>query len=716
MSNITTERTDAGARVFTKVLILNGLGCASCAAKIEAAVGKLPGVTGASVSFATKKLIIKADSSHVLDTIAPKAEQIAQGIEDGIRVTEEASGHEHQDGEDALSPFALARLVIGAVLFFAALLLRLDARLELFMYGAACLLAGVDVFVKAAKNIAHGHVFDENFLMGIAAIGAFAIGEYPEGAAVMLFYEIGELLQDSAVGRSRKAIAALMDIRPDFANVKDGDMVIRRTPQEVPVGALIVVRPGERVPLDGTVTDGRSMLDTSALTGESVPREAEPGSEVLSGSINKNGLLTIRVTKPYGESTVVKILELVENAASKKATTENFITKFARYYTPAVVVAALLIAVLPPLFVAGESFSEWVNRALVFLVASCPCALVISIPLGYFGGIGGASANGILVKGGNYLEALSRVETVVFDKTGTLTKGVFEVTSVCPTVDLTPDALLEYAAYAESFSSHPISTSLVRKYGGAVNKADVTAVCELPGFGVSATVRGRAVIAGSAKLMQQESIVYMTPEETGTIVHVAVDGTYAGYIVISDELKDDSISALCRLREAGVAKLVMLTGDNRAAAEKIGRELGLDEVHAELLPDGKVAAVEALEAQLKPGNKLVFVGDGINDAPVLARADIGVAMGGIGSDAAIEAADVVLMTDEPSKLVAAIKVARKTRTVVLQNIVFALAVKAAVLILGAGGLATIWEAVFADVGVALIAVINAVRTMRVKLD
>jgi Cd2+/Zn2+-exporting ATPase len=701
-------------RIYTKVLVLNGLGCANCAAKIEKAVGELPGVTAARLSYATTRLTIEAESGRALEKAARQAAQIARSVEDGINVTED-TGERNAEEPAVFGRFDVLRLIAGAALFFAALLLRLDARIELVMYILACAVSGGDVLLKAVKNIARGHVFDENFLMGLAAVVAFAIGEAPEGAAVMLFYQVGELLQASAVGKSRRAIASLMDIRPDYANVKTGDEILRRSPGEVAVGELIVIRPGERVPLDGTVEDGRSLLDTSALTGESVPRDVEPGNAVLSGSINKSGLLTVRVTKPYGESTVAKILELVENAASKKAATENFITKFARYYTPAVVVAALLIAFVPPLS-AGASLGEWVNRALVFLVASCPCALVISIPLGYFGGIGGASSNGILIKGGNYLEALSRVETVVFDKTGTLTKGVFKVTHLRPASGLDADALLEYAAYAESFSSHPIAASVAAAFGKEIDKNAVTAAGELPGFGVRATVRGRTVSAGNARLMKQVGVAYLEPDEAGTIVHVAVDGAYAGYIVISDEVKDDSREALRRLRASGVGRLVMLTGDNRDTAERIGRELGLDEVRAELLPDGKVAAVEELEAQLKPGGKLVFVGDGINDAPVLARADIGVAMGGVGSDAAIEAADVVLMTDEPSKLVTAVKIARKTHTVVIQNIVFALAVKAVVLILGAGGLANIWEAVFADVGVAILAVLNAVRTMRFKAE
>jgi Cd2+/Zn2+-exporting ATPase len=695
-------------RIYSKVLILSGLGCASCAGKIEKAVAALPGVTGARLNFATGRLTVEAGTQSALEGIAKKAGRIAREYEDGVRVSEESPAE-----QETFSTLHKVRLALGAALFFSAVLLRPEGWAALALYLAVCLTAGGDVFLRAAKNIARGQVFDENFLMGIAAIGAFAIGEYPEGAAVMLFYQVGELLQAHAVGRSRRAIAELLDIRPDYADVKQGDQLVRMRPEEVAVGAEIVVRPGERIPLDGTVTDGVSMLDTSALTGESVPREAAPGGEVLSGSINKSGLLTIRVTKPFGESTVMKILSLVENAAAKKAPTENFISKFARYYTPAVVIAALLIAFGPPL-AAGLGLSVWVNRALVFLVASCPCALVISVPLGYFGGIGGASRNGILVKGGNYLEALGSVETVVFDKTGTLTKGVFKVTQVQPVDGVTEETLLELAAHAESYSTHPIAASVIAAWGQTPEQGAVTSVSEVPGHGVIAAVRGRTVVAGSARLLDREGIAHPAALSAGTVVHVACDGAYMGHLVISDELKDDSPLTAEKLRQAGVARLVMLTGDSRAAAENVAARLGFDEVRAELLPDGKVAAVEELQAQQRPGGKLVFVGDGINDAPVLARADIGVAMGGVGSDAAIEAADIVLMTDEPSKLATAMKIAQKTRRVIRQNIIFALVVKAAVLALGAAGLATVWAAVFADVGVALLAVLNAVRTMRVK--
>jgi len=530
----------------------------------------------------------------------------------------------------------------------------------------------------------------------------------------MLFYQAGEFFQDIAVNRSRRSIAALMDIRPDYANLKVGNEVKKTAPGEVRVGDIIIVKPGERVPLDGRVTEGNSMLDTSALTGESVPREALAGSEVLSGSVNINGLLTIEVTKEFGESTVSRILDLVQNAGSRKARTENFITKFARYYTPIVVFVAAALAVVPPLVIRGAGFSEWIYRALLFLVVSCPCALVISIPLGFFGGIGGASKNGILIKGSNYLEALSSTDIVVFDKTGTLTKGVFKVTGVRAAGGIPEVDIIEYAAYAESYSGHPIARSIIDAYGRDIDKNEITEYDEIAGYGIAATVKGRKVLAGNARLMKKENVFFEDAPDAGTIVHIAVDGRYAGHIVISDEVKDDSKSAIQALRDMGVRKLVMLTGDSRAAGERIGTELGLDEIHAELLPDRKVEILESLHRQKSPKGTLIFVGDGINDAPVLARADVGIAMGGVGSDAAIEAADVVLMTDEPSKIVSAIKIAGRTRGIVWQNIIFSLVVKGIVLALGAGGVATMWEAVFADVGVALLAVLNAMRVMNTK--
>jgi Cd2+/Zn2+-exporting ATPase len=718
-------------KTIKRELILEGLDCANCAAKIEAHVNKISGVASASMNFASRTLTIEAGGGEDADSIVASAGGIIKKFEPHVIVKEKtisktekmaAASGESYDGEQAQSKkqftadnkSKLIILGIGAVLFFTALLLNLPSQVEFALYLISYLLVGGKVLLKACRNILRGQVFDENFLMSVATIGAFAIREFPEGVAVMLFYQVGEFFQNIAVNRSRKSIAALMDIRPDFANLKTGDEVTKVSPEAVGIGDIILVKPGEKVPLDGTVLEGRSTLDTSALTGESLPREVEAGSGVLSGSINLNGLLTVEVSKEFGESTVSKILDLVQNAGSKKAPTENFITKFARYYTPVVVFIAVALAVIPPLTVPGATFSNWINRALVFLVVSCPCALVISIPLGFFGGIGGASKSGILIKGGNFLEALNNVDTIVFDKTGTLTKGVFKVTKVEDFGQSAGIDLLEYAAYAESYSNHPIARSIRKAYGREIDQSEIEDYAEISGHGIQVTVKGKLVLAGNAKLMAKENIIHEEADETGTVVHIAADGKYAGYVVISDEVKADSKQALQALKQLGVKKLVMLTGDNKAVAEKIGRELGLDEVQSELLPDQKVERVEILDSQKASKGKLIFVGDGINDAPVLARADVGIAMGGVGSDAAIEAADVVLMTDEPSKIVSAIKIAKRTRNIVWQNIVFAMGIKAVVLLLGAGGIATIWEAVFADVGVTVLAVLNAMRVMKTR--
>jgi Zn2+/Cd2+-exporting ATPase len=608
----------------------------------------------------------------------------------------------------------IIRLAVGAVVFAIATSMKLSNTVELILYLISYVIVGGEVVLRALKNISRGQVFDENFLMGIATIGAFSIGQYPEGVAVMLFYQIGEFFQDMAVNRSRKSISALMDIRPDFANLKIGDDIRKVSPEEVNIGDIILVKPGEKVPLDGKVIEGSSMVDTSALTGESIPREVGVEDTILGGVINKNGLLTIEVEKEFGDSTIAKILDLVQNASSKKAPTENFITKFARYYTPAVVFAALALAVIPPLVINGATFSQWLYRALAFLVVSCPCALVISIPLSFFGGIGGASKNGILIKGGNYLEALNNVEVVVFDKTGTLTKGVFKVTEVNSQNNISKDELMGFAAYAESYSNHPIATSILHAYGKEIVKDSLENYEEISGLGIKAVTLGKEVLAGNYKLMNKENIPYEQVETIGTVVHVAVDKEYAGYIVISDEVKEDSAKAIKTLKTLGVKKTVMLTGDNKTVGIKIAEQLGLDEVHAELLPDEKVEKLELLDKEKSLKGKLIFVGDGINDAPVLARADIGIAMGGVGSDAAIEAADVVIMTDEPSKIALAIKIAKKTRIIVMQNIVFALGVKLILLVLVALGLGTMWEAVFGDVGVALLAVLNAMRAMKTE--
>ena len=571
---------------------------------------------------------------------------------------------------------------------------------------------GWDIVWKAVTNILHGQVFDENFLMTIATIGALILGEHSEGVAVMLFYQVGEWFQSYAVSKSRKSIASLMDIRPDYANVERNGKLEQVDPYEVNIGDTIVVKPGERVPLDGKIIKGTSALDTSALTGESMPRDVEPGMEVISGCINQTGILTIQTTKKYGESTVAKILDLVENASDKKGKTENFISRFARYYTPIVVFAAIALAILPPL-VTGQPFSVWIYRALTFLVISCPCALVISIPLSFFGGIGGASKIGVLVKGSNYLESLAHTEVVVFDKTGTLTKGSFAVSQI-KAIDMKEEQLLELAAYAEDYSNHPISQSIQKAYGKKIDNSRISDVQEIAGHGVRAVIDGKTVLAGNAKLMNMENIAYTPSDAIGTVIYLACNGKYAGYIVIEDEVKADAPAAIRALKEVGVRKTVMLTGDADAVGKKVAQKLGLDQAYTELLPADKVDRVEAMLKQTSEKGKLVFVGDGINDAPVLARADVGIAMGGLGSDAAIEAADVVLMTDEPSKISAVVRIARKTIRIANENIVFALGVKLLVLILGATGYANMWAAVFADVGVSVIAILNAIRAMRVK--
>lgn len=606
----------------------------------------------------------------------------------------------------------LTRIIVAAALFLAGNFIPLPEWAEMGMFLICYAVAGWDIVWKAITNILHGQVFDENFLMTIATVGALILGEHSEGVAVMLFYQVGEWFQSYAVSKSRKSITSLMDIRPDYANIEKDGKLVQVDPDEVQIGDTIVVKPGERVPLDGKIIKGTSALDTSALTGESMPREVEPGMDVISGCINQTGILTIQTTKEFGESTVAKILDLVENASDKKGKTENFISRFARYYTPIVVFAALALAVLPPLIL-QQSFSVWIYRALTFLVISCPCALVISIPLSFFGGIGGSSKIGVLVKGSNYLESLAHAETVVFDKTGTLTKGSFAVTEIHP-VDMKDTQLLELAAYAEDYSNHPISLSIKSAYGKKIDSSRISDVQEIAGHGVQAVIDGKKILAGNAKLMQKEHIKYSPSSSVGTVVYLACNGKYAGCIVIEDEIKADAATAIKNLKSSGIRKTVMLTGDADAVGKKVAGRLGLDQVYTELLPADKVDRVEDLLKQKSEKGKLVFVGDGINDAPVLARADVGIAMGALGSDAAIEAADVVLMTDEPSKIAAVMKIARKTIRIANQNIVFALAVKFLVLILGAIGKANMWAAVFADVGVSIIAILNAIRAMRVE--
>ena len=604
----------------------------------------------------------------------------------------------------------LGSTALFAVVWAATALVSLPPWGEFLLYLLPYALIGWDILWKAVRNIANGQVFDENFLMALATVGAFGCGEYREGVAVMLFYQVGELFQSYAVDQSRKSITSLMDIRPDYANIEVDGQLRQVDPEDVAVGDTIVIKAGERIPLDGVVLEGTSNVDTAALTGESLPREAQPGDDVISGCVNLSGLLRVRVTKAFEESTVAKILDLVENSSSKKAKAENFITKFARYYTPAVVLAAVALALLPPLFTSIQ-WVDSIQRALNFLVVSCPCALVISVPLSFFGGIGGASKNGILVKGGNYLEVLAKTELVVFDKTGTLTRGVFNVTAIHP--DHCGEAqLLELAALAESYSDHPISRSLKEAYGKELDASRVSNVEELSGRGVRATVDGRQICAGNDKLMEDIGVSWHPCHRVGTTVHVASDGVYLGHIVISDEVKPDAKEAITALKACGVRRTVMLTGDAKAVGESVAQELGLDEVHTQLLPADKVTRVEALLGEVSPKGALAFVGDGINDAPVLSRADIGIAMGGLGSDAAIEAADIVLMDDKPSKLADAIRIARRTLAIVRQNIVFALAVKFLVLALSAAGVANMWEAVFADVGVSVIAILNAMRALK----
>ena len=608
------------------------------------------------------------------------------------------------------------KIIIAFILFLIAICIPFPKEwMKKGIYIVSYCIVGLDIVWKAVRNITRGKVFDENFLMTIATIGAFAIGEFPEAVAVMLFYQIGELFQSYAVDKSRKSIASLMNIRPDFANVKRDNQIIKVNPEEVKIGETIVVKPGEKIPLDGIIVEGNSLVDTSALTGESIPKEVGSGDEVLSGCINQNGLLTIKVEKEFGESTVSKILDLVENASSKKSKSENFITKFAKYYTPIVVITAVLLAIIPPFILKDATFIDWLYRALTFLVVSCPCALVISIPLGFFGGIGGASKMGILVKGSNYLEALSKAEIVVFDKTGTLTQGVFKVQKIHP-VDISKEELIELTAHAESYSNHPISVSIREAYGKEIKHNRIEKIQELPGLGVIAKVDEKEILAGNEKLMKQKKIQYSKCEEIGTIIYIAIENKYAGYIVIADEIKEDAKKTIKELKKNNISKTIMLTGDKKEVGESVAKKIGIDQVYTELLPDGKVEKMEKLLKETSQTGKLVFVGDGINDAPVLALSDIGIAMGGLGADSAIEAADIVIMTDEPSKIVNAIKISKKTMRIVKQNIIFAISIKVAVLILSAFGLSNMWEAVFADVGVSVIAILNALRVLKIKKE
>ena len=740
-------------------LVLSGLTCANCANKIETRVNNLDGVKEANLNFTTSTLVIEGDGSKEEDELIVKAKEIINKLEPEVKVYNkdevkepirntsscadgrcsidegshdkdshnhhahgDSHGHSHEEEHDHShghdhshnGPITLKEnipLILGVIIYAIAVVFRNESLLNGVLFVVSYLLIGGKVLTTAIKNIFRGEIFDENFLMTVATLGAFFVGEYPEAVAVMLFYEVGELFQSYAVNRSRKSITSLMDIRADYANVIRSGVEEKVNPETVNIDEEIIVRPGERVPLDGIVIEGTSFIDTSALTGESVPREISINEEILAGCINTNGVLKVKVSKSFKESTVSRILELVENASNKKAPTEKFITKFAKVYTPIVVFLALALAIIPPLVIKDTTFNEWIYRASIFLIVSCPCALVVSIPLGLFAGIGGASRKGILVKGGNYLEALKNIDSVVFDKTGTLTKGVFKVTEI-NNVNIEKEELLKVAAIVESNSNHPIAQSIIKEYGRDVTSSEIKDYEEISGHGIKAKIDGIEVIIGNYKLMEKFTIAYNKVDSIGTIVHVALNKEYKGNIVISDEIKETSKEAISGLREIGVRQSVMLTGDNKAVADKVSGIIGLDKVYSELLPGDKVEKLEEIINNNKSEGKVIFVGDGINDAPVLARADIGVAMGGIGSDAAIEAADVVLMKDDPKALVDAIKVARKTNKVLWQNIILALVVKVLVLGLGALGMANMWEAVIADVGVTVLAVINSTRCLK----
>ena len=727
-------------------LVLSGLNCANCANKIETKVNKISGIKNASLNFSTTVLTVEFDKKEEKNNIINEIKSIVKKLEPHVKVIEkldnkdisvskvectssccvDSDEHGNHDGDHNSHTHELKKdnngflqyirdnllLIIGAIVYIIALAYKSNENLlSLILFGVSYLIIGGEVILSAIKNIIRGEVFDENFLMSIATIGAFFIGEYPEAVAVMLFYQIGEVFQGYAVNRSRKSISSLMNIRADYANVLRDGKEIKVSPEEVLIGEFIVVKPGERVPLDGTILEGTSFIDTSALTGESVPREVTIGNEILSGSINNNGVLKVKVDKEFGESTVARILELVENASYKKAPTEKFITKFAKIYTPIVVTIAALVAIIPPMIIKDATFSDWIYKALSILVVSCPCALVVSIPLGFFSGIGAASKKGILVKGGNYLEALKDSEIVVFDKTGTLTKGIFEVTEI-NAKNISKEELLEITAMGESHSNHPIAISIAKAYGKEVNKDEIKDYKEISGHGIEVTIRKNDVLLGNSKLMKINNIGYDDIDSIGTIVHVAINGEYKGNIVISDEIKGNVKEALVELKEVGIKKTIMLTGDNRSVADKVAKDIGIDEVYSELLPGDKVSKVEEILNKRRSKGKVLFVGDGINDAPVLARADIGVAMGGIGSDAAIEAADVVLMKDKIEEISEAIRVSRRTNKILWQNIIFSLGVKIIVMLLVVLGLTNMWAAVFADVGVTLIAVLNSMRIIR----
>ena len=698
-------------------LELRGLDCASCAGKIEDRTAKLEGVKTASLDFVNKKIKVDIENELDRDRIKDSIIKLVNKFEPGVEVLDLSikdmdSSHDHSHEHGNFDTYELIRIVSSLILFIIPPLLKLQGGIRLSTYLLAYFIVGYDVLIRAGKNLVNRTPFDENFLMTLATIGAFIIGEYPEGVAVMLFYQVGELFQGMAVNRSRKSIKALTDIMPDYANLEKDNEIVVVDPTEVRIGDYIIIKPGEKVPLDGLVVEGESSLDTSNITGESVPRSIGVGNQIISGVINNQGLLKVKVEKEFGESTVTKILDLVENASSRKAPTEQFISKFARYYTPAVVFIALGIGILPTLFFNGE-LTDWAYRAFVFLVISCPCALVISIPLGFFGGIGAASKEGILVKGGNFLEALNYVDRVVFDKTGTLTKGVFKVTKVKAYDGYSEDEVLELAAYGESYSNHPIALSILDEYGRDIRKEYIVDYREIPGKGISVNIDEADILLGNKGLLIDNNIDFVEEESIGTVVYVAREGRHVGTIIVSDEIKASVRDDLSSLKDLGVQETVMLSGDNGSTARKVGDLIGIDKVHGDLLPQDKVLKLEEILSE-SSGKKVAFVGDGVNDAPVLARADVGIAMGGLGSDAAIEAADIVILTDEISKIATGIKIAKKTKRIVSQNIVIALGIKLMVLGLGAAGLASMWQAVFADVGVSLIAILNSIRVLKVE--
>ena len=703
--------------LMKKELMLNGLTCAHCASVIDEKVKHIDGVKNSNLNFTNKKLSVEIDCDNeekIIKNIIDIINDTEPGLDIQIEGQREIKEDKTQKSIKNNEKLNLLKIIAGVIVFIFAFYEEIAGRenkYSLLIFLVAYLLVGGDVLYKALRNITKGRIFDENFLMSVATIGAIAIGELSEAVGVMLFYKIGEYLQELAVGKSRKSISELMQIRPDMANLKLGNTIKVVNPEDVNIGDYIIVKPGEKVPLDGVVIEGSSMMDTSALTGESVLRTVKKGDNLLSGFINKNALLTVQVTKDFSESTASKILDMVENASSKKSKTENFISVFSRYYTPIVVGLALLIAILPPIFMQGATFSEWIHRGLIFLVVSCPCALVLSIPLSYFSGIGVASKQGVLIKGSNYLEALRYVDTVVFDKTGTLTEGVFDVVKVKP-INISEDELIKFASIAEVNSNHPIAKSILNYYNKEIDLNKMEEYEEIAAHGIRVKYENNIILAGNEKLMASNNIKIEKSTDVGTVVYIAINNEFKGYIVIADKIKTDSEEAIRLIKEQGIKETVMLTGDNKEVANSVAKKLKLDKVFSNLLPNEKVEKIEELYKNRTEKEKIAFVGDGINDAPVLARVDVGIAMGGLGSDAAIEAADVVIMTDEPSKIAQGIKISKKTYKIVWQNIIFALGIKIIVMILGATGLASMWEAVFADVGVALIAVLNAMRIMK----